>query len=238
MTPQLKSKLEDNINNLHFYSGVRLEDLPVKERIELEQDAETIRLPKKTTLFNEGEMPKGVYILTKGKIKLTQLNFDGSVQILFIFSAGEMFGHRAILSGDKNVASAITLEDCELLSIEKDNFLSVLNNSPTLSGIFLQSVCHEYNVLTNRITVYAQKSIRERLAIFLLILNEKYRIPGQTSRDSEIKVNRSDLASFTGTSLENLVRTLKDFKNKCFIRTDGKSIFISDFDALYSMTRI
>lgn len=236
MNTQLKNKLEDTLNNFNFCSGIRLEDLPIKERLELEQDTETIRLNKKGVLYNEGEAPKGVYILQKGKIKCTQLNFDGTVQILFIFSAGDMFGHRAILSNDKHVVSAIALEECQLLYIERDNFLSVLNNSSVLSSLLLQSVCHEYNVLANRISIFAQKSIRERLAFFLLILNEKYKSPGQTSEDSEIKVNRSDLASYIGTSLENLVRTLKDFKTKCVIRTDGKSIYISDFDALYSLT--
>lgn len=236
MNTQLKSKIEDTLSNFHFSSGIRLEDLPVKERIELEQDTETIKLNKKGILYAEGDVPKGVYILQKGKIKFTQLNFDGSVQILFIFTAGEMFGHRAILSSDKHVVSAIALEECELLYIDRDNFLSVLNNSSVLSRLLLQSVCHEYNVLANRISIFAQKSIKERLAFFLLILNEKYKAPGQTNQDSEIKVNRSDLASYIGTSLENLVRTLKDFRNKSIIRTDGKSIFISDFDALYALT--
>lgn len=238
MNTQLKTKIEDNLSNFNFYSGIRLEDLPIKERIELEQDTETIKLNKKGVLYTEGEIPKGVYILQKGKVKFTQLNFDGSVQILFIFSAGEMFGHRALLSNDKHVVSAIALEDCELMYIEKDNFLSVLNNSKVLSGLFLQSVCHEYNVLANRINIFAQKSIKERLAFFLLILNEKYKLPGQVNPDSEIKVNRSDLASYTGTSLENLVRTIKDFKTKCLIRTDGKSIFINDFEALYALTGV
>src|SRR5690606_35591583 len=118
MNTQLKSKLEDTLNNFNFSSGVRLEDLPIKERIELEQDAETIKLNKKGILYNEGDAPKGVYILKKGKIKCTQLNFDGTVQILFIFSSGDMFGHRAILSQDKHVVSAIALEECELLYIE------------------------------------------------------------------------------------------------------------------------
>lgn len=236
MNTQLKSKIDDTLTNFQFYSGIRLEDLPVRERIELEQDSETIKLNKKGVLYTEGDVPKGVYILQKGKIKCTQLNFDGSVQILFIFSVGEMFGHRAILSTDKHVVSAVALEECELLFIDKDNFLSVLNGSPVLSRMLLQSVCHEYNVLANRISIFAQKSIKERLAFFLLILNEKYKLPGQSNQDAEIKVNRSDLASYIGTSLENLVRTLKDFKTKCIIRTDGKSIFINDFDTLYSLT--
>jgi Ni2+-binding GTPase involved in maturation of urease and hydrogenase len=51
-------------------------------------------------------------------------------------------------------------------------------------------------------------------------------------------INRTDLANFAGTSLENLVRTLKTFEEKKHIRTIGKSIFIENFEALYVLTGI
>ena len=90
----------------------------------------------------------------------------------------------------------------------------------------------------NRYTygIFAQKTIKERLAFFLITLNEKYKTPDQINGEAEIKVNRSDLASYTGTSLENLVRTLREFRDKNLIRTTGKSIYITDIDALFSLT--
>lgn len=233
-----KSKITDNLNYFHSYSGMSLDVIPSKERAELETQSKRLKLPKKTVLYTEGEAPKGIYVLLSGKIKVSQLNFDGTVQIFFIYGAGDLFGYRPILCNDKHPVSAIALEDCEILYVEKDHFLEVLKNSSRLSTLLLQSISHEFTVLVNRINIFAQRSIKERLAFFLLILNEKYKLPGQISDEAEIKVNRSDLASYTGTSLENLVRTLKEFKNKNFIRTDGKSIYVNDFEALYSLTGV
>lgn len=238
MNTHTKTKIEDNLDHFHFYSGIRLETLPQKERMLLEEQSRTIQLTKKSILYSEGEIPKGVYFLLNGKIKFSQLNFDGTVQILFIYAAGDMFGHGPILGNDKHSVSAVALEDCELLYIEKDHFLNVLKNSSPLSGLLLQSICHEFTVLLNRINIFAQKSIKERLAFFLLVLNEKYKSPGQLSDEAEIKVNRSDLASYIGTSLENLVRTMKEFRDKNYIRTDRKSIYINNFEALYSLTKV
>ena len=238
MTTLVKNKIADNLNHFHFYSGIRFDAIPEKERMELESEAKTIRLSKKSVLYTEGELPKGIYVLLSGKIKISQLNVDGTVQIFFLYSAGDIFGHRPLLCNGKHPVTAVALEDCQVLHIEKDHFLSVLGNSPRLSTLFLESVSHEFTVLVNRINIFAQRSIKERLAYFLLMLNDKYKLPGQISEEAEIKVNRSDLASYTGTSLENLVRTLKDFKNKNFIRTDGKSIYINDFESLYSLTGV
>ncbi|WP_317899908.1 Crp/Fnr family transcriptional regulator [Aurantibacillus circumpalustris] len=238
MTPIIKSKIEDNLNYFHFYSGMSVDNIPVQEKSELLNNAALIRLKKKSILYAEGEIPKGVYVIKSGKVKVSQLNVNGAVQIFFIYSSGDLFGHRPILCDGKHPVTAVALEDSELLFIEKDHFQNVLRNSNQLSTIFLQSVSHEFTVLVNRINIFAQRSIKERLAYFLLVLNDKYKLPEQSNEQAEIKVNRSDLASCTGTSLENLVRTLRDFKDQNFIRTDGKSIYITDFEALYSLTRV
>lgn len=238
MNTLIKNKIADNLNEFHFYTGLRHDSIPEKERFELESQAKTIFIPRKSTLYTEGEIPKGIYVLLSGKVKVSQLNVDGSVQIFFIYSSGDLFGHRPILSNGKHPVTAVALEDCKVLYVERDHFLEVLENSKHLSSIFLQSISHEYTVLVNRINIFAQRSIRERLAYFLLVLNDKYKTPGQLADEAEIRVNRSDLASYTGTSLENLVRTLKEFKNKNLIRTNGKSIYINDFDSLYSLTGV
>lgn len=233
-----KAKITDNLNYFHSYTGMHIDSVPETERIQLLAEAKPINLKKKAILYVEGDVPKGIYILLNGKIKITQLNGDGTVQIFFIYSAGDLFGHRPILCNGKHPVTATALEDCELQFVERDHFQAILENSPKLSNIFLQSVSHEFTVLVNRINVFAQRSIKERLAYFLLILNDKYKLPGQMGEETEIRVNRSDLASYMGTSLENLVRTLKEFKNNNFIRTDGKSIYINDFDSLYSLSKL
>jgi CRP-like cAMP-binding protein len=232
-----KNKIENNLAS-YLNQGLRQDLLPIKERLELEENSRILNLNKKVTLFNEGETPKGMYILLKGKIKISQLNADGSEQILFILSDGELFGYRNILNNQKHAIAATTLEPCEVMFIERDHFLTVLKSSSGLSNLLLENVGNEFTSLVNRINIFAQKNIKERLALFLLLLNQIYRVPHQLEEASEIKVNRSDLASFTGTSIENLVRTIKVFKENNYIQTTGKSIFINDFEALYAIARI
>ena len=236
MNTLTKSKIEDCLHYKHFYSGIQFENVPIKERLELESAAKLIHLQKKEVLYQEGDVPKGLYVLQRGKLKFSQLDFDGSVQIHCIYGEGDMFGHRTILSNGTFGASAVALEECALLFIEKDYFLDVLKSSTRLSNLLLESMSHELTVLSNRVNIFAQKTIKERLAFFLITLNEKYKTPDQINGEAEIKVNRSDLASYTGTSLENLVRTLREFRDKNLIRTTGKSIYITDIDALFSLT--
>jgi CRP/FNR family transcriptional regulator len=235
---QVREKIKEGLKDFHFHSGISLDSLTKKTRAELESASKKITLTKKQLLYKKNDLPKGIYILLKGKIKIYQLNYDGSVQILFIYKQGEFFGHRPLISLNKQPVTAAALEDCELLCIHKDTFLKTLNTSVELSNQLLKSVNHEFTVLVNRFTVFAQRGIKERLALSLLLLNEKYKLPDQLTDEAEIRITRTDLANYAGTSLENLVRTLKVFEQKHYIRIVGKSIFIENFEALYVLTGI
>jgi len=231
-----KNRIHNNLTNYTFQSGFNFTDLPAADRTELLARAKTIHLRRKEILFREGEPPKAVYIIQKGKIKVSQLNHDGGIQILFIHSVSDFFGHRSIIGNDRQPVTATALEDCELLCIEKEDFTQAMKNSAELTDWLLKTMSHEYTVLVNRINIFAQRGIKERLALFLLILNETYRQPGQIDEESEIHMNRNDLAAYTGTSVENLVRTLKTFRESGYVHVLGKSIFIKNFEALFTIS--
>ncbi len=236
MNAILKHKIEDTLANYH--SSIRLDDLPVEERKELEKNSRFFYSPRKAVIFSEGEIPKGIYVILDGKVKVSKLDSDGSPHNFYIYSVGEMFGHNSIMSEEKNSVTATVIEDCRILFIEKDHFTEVLSKSRSLSKLLIQNMSHESTVFVNKLNLFAKKKIKERVALFLLIFNEKFRPLEQISYEAEIKMTRLDLANFTGTSIENLVRMLKQFKEKKYIRTVGKSIFINDFEALYALSGI
>lgn len=231
-------KVHNALNRFHFYSGIRFNTLPENEQTVIFKNSKHISLEKRKVLFRQGSFANGVYILKKGMVKVYQLNYDGSIQILFIYSPGEVFGYRPILSNEYHPVSVAALDDCELVFIDRIQFMEVLQKSVSLSNQLLFSLSHEFTVLTNRINVFAQRGIKERLALALLILNEKFKTDKDATAVSEIILPRADLANYVGTSIENLVRTLRFFKEKKLIRTKGKSIFIEHVENLYILSAI
>ncbi len=231
-------RMKQALNRFHFYSGIKIGLFSNDELEFIDKHTSTITLERKALLFKQGSYPGGVYILNKGKLKVYQLNYDNSLQILFIYSQGEVFGYRPILSNEYQPVSIAAIEYCELLYMERSHFLELLSKSVSLSNQLLASLSHEFTVLTNRMNVFAQRKIKEKLALALLILNEKFRTSNGEFTASEIKLNRTDLANFVGTSLENLVRTLNYFKEKGLIKTKGKSIFIENFENLFILSAI
>lgn len=177
-------------------------------------------------VFREGGIPSGIFYLVKGKVKKYKTTARGGEQIFYVCTAGELLGYHAILSDEYYPDSAATIEDSEITFIPREAFLTVLQASSFLSNRLLKTLGHEFSVFINAITSLATKSVRERVALNLLILDEKFRREDKPEAPGEINMSRMDLANMVGTAKENLVRLLQQFKSEGLIESHGRVIRI------------
>jgi CRP-like cAMP-binding protein len=188
------------------------------------------------TIFEEGQKPKGIYRVKKGKVKKsTQTNF-GAQHIFYVCKEKEYLGYHAILSQELYADSAVALTDSEIEFIAETDFLRAVNSSHMLSQRLLKNLSHEFRVFINATKVLAKHTVRERSALNLLILESKFR-DGE-NENTEIIINRDDLASMVGTAKESVVRMLKDFKEEQLITSKRSSIFIKDYDGLVKVANV
>lgn len=214
------------IEKYHFKTDSILEGLPAKEFRLLKQEMQRMEIKKGKLMYREGSYSKGAYILRKGKVKIYQTNKDGKEQIAYIYRKGEIMGYRPILCDELHPVSAAALEDCVISFIPKKYFLNVLDESPVLARRLLTNLSHEFTVWINKLTLFAQQPVRERVALSLLIINEKYKKEERADLPVVINLSREDLANHIGTSIETLVRILRYLKDEKIITTSGKRIII------------
>src|SRR6185295_1239618 len=224
-----------NISKYHFGSTSVLNLLPKEDLSLFQKQLKLKKFKKGHELFQEGNSPKGIYILKRGKVKIYQETQSGTEQIVYIYTPGEMFGYRPLLCHEHHPASAKTLEECSIYFLDAKDFLDVLEKSAALSNILLQNLSHEFTVLINRIAAFGQKSVKERTALSLLILREKYKKPNGEAY-GEIYLSRADLAAFVGTTIETIARMITKFKKERIIKIQGRKIIINDVKALYQLT--
>ena len=143
-------------------------------------------------------------------------------------NTGELIGYHALLAEDRYPDSAAALEKSKVAFIPKEDFLAVLERSEILSRRLLKTLSHEFAVLANSLSLFSQKTVRERLALQLIVLREKYKKNFKPGMPVEINMSRDDLASLVGTVRENVVRILGEFKEKGIIITQGRKIIVQD----------
>ncbi|HET9434316.1 MAG TPA: Crp/Fnr family transcriptional regulator [Chitinophagaceae bacterium] len=224
------------IDNWDFKSESILTELP-SDDFELLTANKTQQFYKKgETIFREGGYPSGIFYITEGKVKKYKLDKDGREQIIYVANTGELLGYHAILSEDRYPDSAAALEESKIAFIPREDFLETLLQSEVLSRRLLKTLSHEFAVLANSLTMFAQKSVRERLALQLIVIREKYKVNFKAGMPVEINMSRDDLASLVGTARENVVRVLSEFKEDGILETKGRTIIVHDVNKLISIT--
>jgi len=83
----------------------------------------------------------------------------------------------------------------------------------------------------------AQRSVRQRLALTLIMLKDTYGVEQGMEGDIEINLTREDLANIVGTATESLIRLLNQFKKDNLITSSGRKIKILDTDGLIRAAR-
>lgn len=220
------------IDKWNFKSESILMDLP-SEDFELLTANKTEQIYSKgEIIFREAGYPSGIFYIIEGKVKKYKIDKEGGENIIYVANQGEMLGYHAILSEDRYPDSASALEKSRIAFIPKEDFLNTLQQSTVLNRRLLKTLSHEFAVLANSISVFAQKSVRERTALQLIVLREKYKLNFQPGMPVEINISRDDLAGIVGTARESVVRILTEFKEAGILETKGRKIIVHDVTKL------
>ena len=89
---------------------------------------EIIQIPKGTTIFREGEDGGFMYIIHKGKVRISRKGIE-----IAVLEKGDFFGDISLLTGQPRVADAEAIEDCELLYIDELMFDEMMKKHPDIS---------------------------------------------------------------------------------------------------------
>ena len=114
---------------------------------------------------------------------------------------------------------AIMLEDTELCIAQKSDFLKEINCNEDFRNTIIRVCSKELQDRADLLTTMAQKTVRQRTALALLLLDDIY-------EGKPINLSRDDLANFVGTATETVIRLLREFKKDLIIETKGRRIMI------------
>lgn len=89
--------------------------------------------PAGSALLRQGETGIGLFIITSGKVQITQQGPDGSVRDLGAFEKGAVLGEMSLLDDLPRTATAVALEPTTALAIPVWDFRAVLREQPEIA---------------------------------------------------------------------------------------------------------
>lgn len=227
--------MDINIEKYHLKSSSFFDFLSKEEALLVKSKMLRKELLKGEYLFKEKSFSKGIYVVRKGKVKIFQTNSDGKQSIVYIYKKGDYFGYRPLLAEEPHPVSAMAMDNVVVSFIPKELFNSIISRSSHLSRKLLMVLSKEFSVWINKMTIFSQFGVKERVALSLLILSKVYQRDNENIKSVKIAIGRDDFAGFVGTAKETLVRMLRTFKDQNIITTKGTKITIIKHKLLMDM---
>ena len=171
-----------------------------------------------------------MFFVTEGNVKITRLSKKGREVILAILSDGDFFGEMSLLDGEFRSANVVALDDTEVLTLNRNDFLLVLKNYPQIAIRLLKEMAHRLRKSDRQIASLSLSDAEKRIAMCILrIADEKGVIKKGQVSIPKIPIQQ-DIANMSGTSRETVSRAFKLFVKEGFVQRNGKELIIYDYN--------
>ena len=207
-----------------------------EEREILRNNSKILNFKKNEMIYCEGDEPRDMMCLLKGKVKIYKDGVGGRSQIIRMVKPIQYFAYRAAFAQEPYLTNASAFEASTVCVIPMDIVEKLIYGNASLAMFFIRQLSTDLGIADERTVNLTQKHIRGRLAESLLFLEDNYGLEEDGATIS-ISLSREDLASLSNMTTSNAIRTLSMFASEHIIAMDGRKIKIIDEERLRKVSR-
>jgi CRP/FNR family cyclic AMP-dependent transcriptional regulator len=190
--------------------------------------------PKDGVVFFENDEGDSFFMILTGRVKVTILGDDGREVILSMLGPGDFFGEMALLDDEPRSATAIAVEDTDLLCLQRSDFEGVVATKASISAALIKVLSARLRRANHQISTLALLDVYGRVA---RVLMDMAREEGRRLRDGRFAFRRAthqEIANRIGTTRETVTRMMKDLERQGLICVEGKEFVLGpDFERAF-----
>src|SRR5215813_15397145 len=211
----------DKLSLLRNHSLFR--DLPPTVIEHLGSYMKTRRVARGNTIFAKGDPGTGLMGVLVGTVKVSVASADGKDIVLNVFHEGEVFGEIALLDGRPRTADAIAMSDCELVVIERRDFVPFLQDHPDVTLKFIEILCSRLRRTSEQVQDVTFLNLPTRLAKTLLKLAAEE--DGSTAK-RKVTITQREISQMIGRSRESTNKQLRVWAKRGWIKLERGGVSV------------
>lgn len=143
----------------------------------LDDDAATLlrnlltvkEVPAATHLFRTGDIGDGMYLIERGRVRISVRDKDKQEITLAELARGDFFGEMSIIDGKRRSADATVLDDARFAILSRDNFMTFIRSNPVVTLEMLSAVFERLRrtdeLLQQRVSRNANEEEEKRMTV-------------------------------------------------------------------------
>lgn len=218
ITPSEKLKLLASVGLFSDFSAKQLEAVSLVARNKI--------LQRREELFHKGDTSGEVYVIVRGKLKALTTSAEGDDVVFSILGPGEVFGEVALLGATPRTATVSAIEDCQLLVIDRCDFMSFLRTNPEVSVKLLSVLAIRLKRVSELVEDTLFLNLPMRLAKKLLSFSRTY---GKEETDGiriDVKLSQEEWGDLVGTTRESINKQMRKWIKAGIVRVDEGCVVV------------
>jgi CRP/FNR family cyclic AMP-dependent transcriptional regulator len=174
-----------------------------------------LTLPKKQTVFSQGDSADSVFYIQKGKVKLSVVAKRGKEATIGILNEGDFFGEGCLTGQPLRMCTATAVTDCTVMRIDKKSMMEVIHSEHAFSDMFVAYLLTRNIRYEEDLVDQLFNSSEKRLARILLLLAHF----GKDGKPEVAipKISQESLAEMVGTTRGRVNFFMNRFRKLGFI---------------------
>ena len=207
-------------------------DLEPEALDQLGRYARPISLKRGAAIYSKGDPGNSLYVVVSGTAKMSISSPDGRSAILNLIGPGEIFGEIALLDGRERTADATANTNCEVLVIDRREFLPFVRSQPALAMKFIELLCARLRWTSDQVEQVILQDLPGRLASALIRLSERHKLAqgGHT-----IAITQQEISEMVGMTRESINKQLRAWAARNWVRLEHGAIVVLDAEPLQAL---
>jgi CRP/FNR family transcriptional regulator, cyclic AMP receptor protein len=166
----------------------------------------------------EGEQPPGLFLIQRGRVRLSCTAPDGREQVLAMLGPGAHFDPVPLFDGGANPSSARAMSPVRCLLLPRTDLLALIRRHPDLAQAALSALAGQLRELVVLVEDLSFRTVRARLARHLLA----------EAGEGAAELTHQELAERAGTVREIAGRALRRLAEEGLVRLERGRVIVLD----------
>jgi CRP-like cAMP-binding protein len=179
-------------------------------------------------VFSKGDPGTSLFAVVSGTVRMSTASAEGRVALLNLIGPGEVFGEMAVLDGGTRSTDAIANSNCELLIIDRRDFLPFLRSQPDLAIKFIELLCARLRWTSEHVEQMILNNLPARLAHTIVRLVAR----NQPDPSYGIEMTQQRVSEMAGMSRESVNKLLSVWAADKWVRLEHGTLTVLNIEAI------
>jgi CRP/FNR family cyclic AMP-dependent transcriptional regulator len=177
-----------------------------------------------TRIFEKGDPGTSLFAVLRGTVRISNQSADGKDAVLNMISAGGIFGEIALLDGQPRTADAFAVSECELMQIDRRDFVPLVKANPEIALKLIEILCGRIRHTSEQVEDMTFLDLPGRLAKTLLWLTAQQ----GSSPAGKVSITQREIGQIIGMSRESTNKQLREWEDRKWVRLERGGVVVLD----------